>query len=237
MKKDLPIAKKTFHLAKEALLASGIEENDRIADYVAKLGQLHQRFIQEMTPVGCPLNKAKLLFDWLWIKKPARYKIHGSYRLSDAIDAQLSNYSHTVGNCLGLTLLYNCLLRRMDITAKALYLENAFGVGPHVLTILEAKGSLIDIENILPEGFNYEGHYGNSSRTIWGDIELISDLYNSLGNDSFEKHEFVMAMKYYDIAITLNPQYEKPHLNKAILLKKMEMERKRKSGLEVDALS
>ena len=172
------------------------------------------------------LNMARLLFEWLWVKKPARYKPHGSYRLSDVIDAQLSKYSQTVGNCLGLTLLYNCLLRRMDIKATAIYLENAFGIGPHVLTSLDTEESLIDIENILPGGFDYEGHLNNSSRTIWGDMELISDIYHSLGNESFEKGELPVAFNYYDMAINLNPKYEKGRLNRAILLDRMEIEKK-----------
>ena len=172
------------------------------------------------------LNMARQLFEWPWIKKPARYKPHGSYRLNDVIDAQLSKYSQTVGNCLGLTLLYNCLLRRMDIKATAIYLENAFGIGPHVLTSLDTEEGLIDIENISPGGFDYGGHLNNSSRTFWGDMELISDIYHSLGNESFEKGELPVALNYYDMAINLSPKHEKGRLNRAILLDRMEIEKK-----------
>ena len=192
-----------------------------------KLDHLNHQFILEMMPGHGLLNMARLLFEWLWGKKPARYKPHGSYRLNDVIDAQLSKYSQTVGNCLGLTLLFNCLLRRMDIKATAIYLENAFGIGPHVLTSLDTEESLIDIENILPGGFDYEGYLNNSSRTFWGDMELISDIYHSLGNESFEKGELPVALNYYDIAINLNPKYEKGRLNRTILLDRMEIEKKR----------
>jgi len=211
---------------KEALLASGIKERSKIAFYVDKLNHLQKQFMCEMTPPPDPVLKARALFNWLWIKKPGRYKSHGSYRLSDVIDAQLSKGSQTVGNCLGLTLLYDCLLRKMGVNAQALYLENAFGVGPHVLTLLKTKEFTIDIENILRDGFDYKGHLNNPSRTQWGDRELVADIYHSLGNEFFKKDEFVEALKNYNMAINLNPQYEKARLNKAILLDKMGREEK-----------
>jgi tetratricopeptide (TPR) repeat protein len=42
-----------------------------------------------------------------------------------------------------------------------------------------------------------------------------------VANELFGKGIFVEALKNYDIAIAYNPQYEKAHLNKAILLDKM----------------
>ena len=167
------------------------------------------------------MTKTKALFDWLWKEKPARYEPHGHFRLSDVIDSELNKENQPVGNCLGLTLLYNCLLRKMGVYAEALYLENAFGIGPHILTILQTEGSSIDIENILPDGFDYKGHLHNPSRTRWGDEALVGDLYHSLGKECFEKGEFDKALKNYNMAIKLNPQYEKAHLNKAILMEKI----------------
>jgi len=128
-----------------------------------------------------------------------------------------------VGNCLGLTLLYNCLLRRMGIHADALYLDNAFGIGPHVLTLLQGKESTIDIENILPDGFGFKGHLNDPSRIRWGDRELVADVYHSLGNECFGKGELTEALNNYDMALRLNPRYEKARLNKTILLDKMKM--------------
>jgi hypothetical protein len=167
--------------------------------------------------------RAKMLFSWLWKEKPARYQPQGNFRLNDVIDAQLNPDTQAVGNCLGLTVLYNCLLRRMDIGAEALYLEDAFGRGPHVLTTLslQTTESMIDIENIFPEGFDYKGHLHHPSRTEWGDKELVADIHHSMGNDFFSKGEWVNASENYDMAIDLNPQFEKARLNRAILLHKM----------------
>jgi tetratricopeptide (TPR) repeat protein len=210
-----------FNLEKESLLASGLKDNRRLVEYRGKLDQLTKQFIGQMKPSHEAVEKASVLFDWLWERKPGRYKPQGHFRLNDVIDAELSKDSRTVGNCLGLTLLYQCLLKKMSIHADAVYLENAFGMGPHVLTLLQTDTSAIDIENILPDGFDYKGHLNHPSRTKWGDRELVADIYHSLGNEYFEKGEFAKALNNYEMAIKLNPQYEKAHLNKAILMDKL----------------
>jgi len=210
-----------FNLEKESLLASGLKDNRRLVEYRGKLDQLTKQFIGQMKPSHEPVEKARVLFDWLWERKPGRYKPQGHFRLNDVIDAELSKECRTVGNCLGLTLLYNCLLRRAGINGGTLYLENAFGIGPHVLTVIQIEGSLIDIENSFSDGFDYKRHLDDPSRTRWGDKELVADIYHGLGNEFFGKGEFAKALKNYNMAIKLNPQYEKAHLNKAILMDKI----------------
>jgi tetratricopeptide (TPR) repeat protein len=215
------IKKRAFNLEEEVLLASGIQDRSKIAFYVSGLDRIYQQFLHQMIPPPDPVDKARALFTWLWASKPDRYKSQGSYKLNEVTEAQLKRDSRFVGNCLGLTLLYNCLLRKMDIHAGALYLENAFGTGSHVLTLLQVEKSIIDVENILPDGFDYGGHHTHPARTGWGDQELISDVYHSVANELFEKGNFVEALKNYNRAISLSPQYEKAHLNKAILLDKI----------------
>ena len=215
--------KKELGFEKEALLASGIKRENRLAVYGKKLDYLCEQFIHQVFPTPHPTGKARDLFHWLWKEKPTRYGPHGDFRLSDVIDAQLSKEKHPVGNCLGLTLLYNCLLRRMGIHADALYLDYAFGIGPHVLTLLQSEGSTIDIENILPNGFGFKGHLNDPSRIRWGDRELVADVYHSLGNECFEKGELSEALNNYDMVLHLNPRHEKACLNKTILLDKMKM--------------
>ncbi len=113
------------------------------------------------------------------------------------------------------------------MNANALYLENAFGIGPHVLTLLQTEASTIDIENILPDGFDYKGHLDDPSRMKWGDRELVADIYHSLGNELFLKGEWTEALEKYEMSLHLNPEYEKARLNKVILLDKLEMDRRR----------
>jgi len=215
------IRKRAFNFEEEALLASGIQDRSNIDFYLAELDRIYQQFLSSMILPPDSVDKAKALFTWLWISKPNRYKSQGSYKLDGAIEAQLREGDCSVGNCLGLTLLYNCLLRKMDIFTEALYLENAFGTGPHVLTFLQTDKSMIDVENILPDGFDYRGHRVHRERIRWGDRELIADIYHSVANELFEKGDFVEALKNYDMAIRFNPQYEKARLNKEILLDKL----------------
>ena len=112
--------------------------------------------------------------------------------------------------------------------AEALFLEDAFGIGPHVLTILPTMDSSIDVENILPDGYDYKGHLNNPSRTKWGDQELVADIYHSTGNEFFSKGELSKALENYEVCFRLNPSYERAHLSRAVLLDKMEMNGKEK---------
>jgi tetratricopeptide (TPR) repeat protein len=219
------IRKRAFNFEEEALLASGIQDRSKIDFYLAELDQIYQQFIHKMILPPDRVDRARALFTWLWISKPNRYKSQGSYKLNEVIEAQLREGDRSVGNCLGLTLLYNCLLRKMDIFAGALYIENAFGIGPHVLTLLQTDRSIIDVENILPDGFDYRGHQTHPERTEWGDRELIADIYHSEANECFEKGDLIEALKNYDMAIRFNPQYEKARLNKEILLDKLGKQR------------
>jgi len=210
------------------LLASGVKGKNELGSYTAKLYYLHRYFIREIKPTSDPTVRARALFTWLWIEKPDRYQSDGNFRLSHAIDAQFSKENQIVGNCLGLTLLYNCLLQRMGIMAETLYVENAFGIGPHVLTVLQTEELTVDIENIFPDGFDYRGHVNSPSRKRWGDRELVAAIYHSIGNEFMEKEAWVEALKNFEMAIHLNPYHEKAKLNRAISLDKMNRQNDKK---------
>jgi tetratricopeptide (TPR) repeat protein len=211
----------SFDLEKEALRASDIKEAGPMEEYKSRLDGLSREFERDVKPPSNQVRIARALFDWLWTQKPARYEHGGPYRLNEVIDSQLSKGDEAVGNCLGLTLLYNCLLRRAGIVAGALHLENAFETGPHVLSTLMIGESIIDIENSLSEGFDYKGHLKDPSRHLWGDRELVADIYLSQGNDYFELGRHDEALASYDASVSLNPDYERAILNRAIVLDKM----------------
>ena len=214
------MTEKLFDLELEAFRASGVGE-PYIAYYTNQLEGLHLKLLEQVFLTDDRVMRAKQAFDWLWQEKPNRYRPIGPYKLSDVVESQLSEESQGVGNCLGLTILYNCLLRRMGIYCEALQLEYAFEIGPHVLSLLIGDHVDIQIENILKEGFDYKGHLTNPSKIKWGDRELVADIYHSQGNDCFQKKEFSEALRNYNMAIKLNPQYEKAHLNRAILMDKL----------------
>ena len=212
-----------FDLVNEALRASGVNNAHQINEYLDRLHSLYLKFTSQTALADDPLNIAKQLFDWLWTVKPSRYERRGNYRISDVIKSQINEKSLTVGNCLGLTILYNCLLKKTGLYPEAIHLEEAFGIGPHVLTSLNTGHSRIDIENILPDGFNFRGHKDVRVRTSWGDKELVADIYNSQGNECFEKEKYSEALENYKMAVHLNPLYQKAHFNIAILLDKLKL--------------
>ena len=107
------------------------------------------------------------------------------------------------------------------VSAGAVYLENAFNRGPHVLTVIKEKDRIVHVEHIFQDGFDYKGHLTNRDRTEWGERELLADIYNSRGNGLFEKEAFPEALIQYEKAIELNPRYENARLNKAIVKQKL----------------
>ena len=210
-----------FDLAKEALAASGLRDEGQVFDYLWKLELLERQSRPKGIRGVSLLTRAEKLFEGLWRDRPNRYQLHGHFRLNEVIDAQLGKKGPRAGNCLGLTLLYNCLLKKIGIEAEAVHLENAFGMGSHVLTAIKIDDFTIDVENILPEGFDYEGHKRDPSRLRWGDKELVADIYQSRGTELFEKGDFNEALANYDLALKLKPEYEKAELNRVILLDRM----------------
>ncbi|MGB2853845.1 MAG: tetratricopeptide repeat protein [Dehalococcoidia bacterium] len=202
-------------LAQGALIASGVNEVREFNSYMAKIDQLCQEIAHARK--AAEVERAKEIFHWLWKSKPHRYQQRGNFKLNNVIDAQLGE-TETVGNCLGLTVLFNVLTQSFGLEVKAVHLEYAFGIGPHVFTVLHAGSRSIDIEHSLPYGFDYHGHKGTPQREEWEDRELVADIYHSVANSSAELGEWADAIEGYDKAIRLNPEYSKARLNKGIAL-------------------
>jgi tetratricopeptide (TPR) repeat protein len=225
MKRRTGIRERPFHFEREALKASGIVGKEKVDFYLNRLDELFRQIDPPIIHSLNPADKAKIIFEFLWKQKPCRYKSGGPFRLNEVIDAQWDRDTREVGNCLGLTLLYHSLLHRADLHPETLYLEVAFGKRPHVLTILRTETSVIYLENILYDGFDYKGHSGLQGSIIWGDRELVSDIYLSAGNEDFGKERWNEALRNYKKAIQLNPNYEQARLNKLILLHKLGIEK------------
>ena len=183
-----------FDLENEALIASGLIIEKERSLYKQRLDGLLASFLNKTGKEVDPREGAEKLFRWLWKDRPDRYRRNGPFLLNRVIDAQASTENQPVGNCLGLTLLYNCLLKRLGVRTDALYLERAFDLAPHVLTIIKVNDASIDVENIFSTGFDYKGHLDNTGGIQWGDRELVADIYHSLGNESFERERFREAL-------------------------------------------
>ena len=215
----------TFGFEREALIASGVTKEDRMHAYLGELDELLSQFEHHVSTEGDPTLVAQHLFAWLWQKNPNRYKAGASFRLHHVIRAQRSEGREPVGNCLGLTLLYNSLLRRKNIGASAIYLDNAFGIGPHVLTALMTEKGVIDVENILSDGFDYKGHLKDVTRRSLGERKLVAEIYNSAGNEFFRSGQYDKALRNYEMAIRLDPNHERAPLNILIIGDKISTEK------------
>jgi len=207
-------------LAKGALVASAVETRQELNLYLDMINRLYRAIADTIPTDGDAVEKARGIFDWLWQGKPDRYAPQGSFRLTLVLDAQVGT-SDRVGNCLGLTILYNVLAQRFRLAVRAAYLEDAFGRGPHVFTVLDIGKRTIDIENIFPHGFDYQDHRKTTQREDWGDRELIADMYHSIGNELSTSGDWEGAMVNYDKSLLLNPKYSRAYLNKGIALVEM----------------
>ena len=218
-------------LAWGALVTSGIRTSRKLDRYLSRIDKLCQLLGVAITGKD-ELEKARGIFDWLWQTKPNRSERLGNFRLTEVIDAQLDPNVEKVGNCLGLTILYNVLAQRFSLKVKAIHVEDALCPGPHVFSILETARGNIDVENIFPNGFDFKRHLDNPQRTIWGDTELIADIYHSTGNKFFEQGKHEDAVQSYSKAILLNPKYTKAYLNRALGLFLLGRDEEAKKDLE-----
>jgi hypothetical protein len=91
------ISTMAFHLAIEALTASGIKDEELIHNYLDKLDFLFRQFNTKHTCDFSLLTQAENLLKALWRKKPHRYQSQGHFRLCNVIDAQISDKTEAVG--------------------------------------------------------------------------------------------------------------------------------------------
>ena len=204
-------------LAWGALIASGVKNQRDLENYLSKIDTLYEQ-VRRRIPARAELQKARGLFDWLWAKKQDRYQYQGSFRLMDVVDAQLDPSVEKVGNCLGLTVLYNALAQKWGLEMKAVYLEEAHGRRSHVFSTFIRGNITIDIDNIFSNGFDFKDHLDNPERVLWGNSELIADIYHSIGWALHEQGKLDSAILNYSKAIRLNPKYAKAYLNRGIAL-------------------
>ena len=164
-----------FDLEEGLLIASGLDSEEKIGEYKGKLDLIHERgksFIdmhQRQVPEDyVSLERAKLLFQYLYVGKPSRY--NGNFLFTDVLDAQLSDGDCAVGNCTGLTSLYTVLALRegLDVGIKLM--------PGHVKNLLFLNGLEIEVENTNPDGF---GKIGLDYEKLKNPNYLIHLIYDS----------------------------------------------------------
>jgi len=183
------LEKKLFEDAESGILSMSLPQAAFIASGLdsSQLQEYMKKFFDMITDLGNhvkghdQVKKAEIIFDWLWKTKPNRYELEGNFRLTQVVDAYLDK-TEKMGNCLGLTILYNSLTQELNLPMKAAHLDNFMG-RPHVFSMLYEDTSMIPIENIFPNGFDYDQHKNNPQLVEWNNINLIADLYNSRANE------------------------------------------------------
>ncbi len=205
-------AEGAFDLSAAALVASGAGEHELDA-YLGRIDALCRRAQPHLAQAG-DRERAESLFHWLWQTRPDRYLYHGNFRLTRALRAQLGETPGPVGNCLGLTLLYNVLAQRLGLKVRACHLEEAFGRGPHVFSVVDTADGPIDVENIFPDGFDYRGHRDNPQRLIQSASQALSQLTRFAGvvmmprlrAQTFRQLEFLRLSEKRILLIVVTPE-------------------------------
>jgi tetratricopeptide (TPR) repeat protein len=206
-----------FDFITQALRASGLSDPEDISIYGEKLDQLTHSFLQLGDKSKSIYQTAADLFQWLWGRKPNRYQAEASFRLYEVTDAWQDRARTVIGNCLGLTLLYNALLKGLGVEAGAVYLENQFPQRPHVFSYLILDDKQIDVDHMLPDGYDCDAYRENTERVIWSAEELVAEIYHSAGNTHFKENILDQARICYAKALELNPRHHRIRYNLMIL--------------------
>jgi len=233
---DALFKSRQISLEEGALIASGAKDRNSLQSYTQKLSCLIEQIPLTQKEAG-EYSLGRSLFDWLWLQKPRRFKSGGPFRLTEVINAHLTRNTDQVGNCLGLTLLFNVLAKRLGLTAEAVYLEDEFGDSPHVRSVVVINGSPIDVEHASPGGYDFEDKRPRFERIWWSGRELVADIYHSEGNLLFHEGKLEEAVAAYDNSLLLNPRYTKAYINAAATLLVLNRQEEAQAYLEKASLS
>jgi hypothetical protein len=176
---DAETGELTMELPRAGFIASGVDY-DQLGTYMKRFTQIAAH-LDDLVTGDDQLGNARAIFEWLWKSKPHRYERGGNFKLTRVIDAQLGE-SDSVGNCLGLTTLYNSIAQALHIPMAAAYIDDFQGY-PHVFSILYSGTEPIPIENIYANGFDFDVHRQNTRFVAWKNLHLIADIYNSRANE------------------------------------------------------
>lgn len=203
-------------LERTLLVLSGLNDERDLQEYVSKLDLLQKQFISwfwenadKYVSTGIEsklIKRANALFDFLQEGKSKRFTTD-YYRLTDVIDAQLSEDDKEVGCCLGLTSLYTVLCQKNEIDILIGKKIN------HVFNLIKKNCFEVCIENISKEGFD---DFVEDYR-ICSDEILVYSFYISRGNAKKSKGDFDGAFKEFQDALNFYPTDVTAHVCLGIL--------------------
>ncbi|MBI2867480.1 MAG: hypothetical protein HYX97_03990 [Chloroflexi bacterium] len=206
-------------LAMAALAASGVLDRREREAAIARLEALSRNAHAHMEMEGRDaLHTAEAMFRWLWLTKPVRYQPGGPYQLQTVVKRQVEWRQKTVGNCLGLTVLYNALLQRLGLRVEAVYAPDAARQGPHVFSRLRLDGRRLDIDSSVPFGFGTARFMHAKDRVVWDNQALVAEIYASRGNEALNAGDAALAVRCYRKSLALHPGHPMVGLNMGIAL-------------------
>lgn len=220
-------------LERALLVVSGLNERG-IVYYQRKLDQLQHDFEQWHTEkrslqggvldivLGRDYTAAQELHTYLWETKPDRYD--ENFLLADVIDNQLNeDKERKVGNCVGLTSLFSVLGLRLGFDLTVLHGKvNPTALEGHVLSFLNADQRRVIIENTKREkGFDYNLREGESYK-IEDLIMLVAVSFDNRGGLKHRLGDRIGAVRDYNRAIELKPDYKRAINNRRHVLQKIQ---------------
>lgn len=184
-----------FDLANAGLIASGIRDKGGLDFYLDKFNGLVLSIAADsrVSSAETDVKKAQAVFDWLWESKPKRDD--SASRLTDALDNQLSNREQ-VGDCMGLTLLYNSICQRLGISMKAVWTVR------HIYSAMDTEKGIIPVENTMRYGFGN----GLGVGIVIGNQQLIQRFLLRQAFDYKEAKDHKQAFSLTEIALRINPE-------------------------------
>ena len=219
------------------LVASGLDNDEEVEKYQRKIGKIQSDFDAWYTNSNAchterfgeerrdDIHIAKALFDYLWERKPERYRYgYTGYRLTCVIDHQLDKEQYLMlGDCVGLTALYTVLGTRLELDLSVLCSEY------HILSCLttseEEAVKKTAIENTRRNGF--DAHFTEKESTekesiyYFDDFEshdtyayreesllnLVACIFNNRGTLNIDAKLFDRAFNELKKAIRLSPNH------------------------------
>jgi len=195
-------------LLRAALIAGGIDNSNRLADYEARFARWSELAAVEALAQADAVEQARVLYE----------RLHAQL-LSGDYEKNCSDPAETLDrgayNCLSATILYQAAARRIGLRVSAI--ESP----AHVFCALRSSSGSIDIQTTSPRWFEYlkqpgyrpddlsfvPGAAGSSSgpRREITDAALIAMVFYNRGVDLLAQQRFAEALAANEHALRLDP--------------------------------
>ncbi len=179
-----------------ALVASGVSDRDRLAQYEARFDRWAVELSREGR-AGDPRRQARRILDFLHARI-----LQGGYRL-DATDLREA-LDEGRFNCTSASVLFNCLAQRLGMAVCGLELP-----GHAMSRVVFAQGSL-DVETTSPASLKPQAASGSPAggraapREVT-DVQFVAMIYYNRGVDLLARRRFAEALASNAKALRLDP--------------------------------